>query len=566
MRYIASSFFILLCLSKSIIAEELLTCNPTYQASTNLHTPSNVENNPEVIGDDLVVPANSVVGRVYITRLPIFDESDPGENNLIFRWANRFHILTTPKTIEQELLFKSGSPYESRVLEESGRLLRNANFLYDSTIKPVSHCNGITDIEVVTRDVWSFTPEASIDRSGGNNNYRLSLSESNLFGAGKLASISHKKDIDRISTKLAYEDNNIRGTRVSTRLALTKSDDGKSGFARLALPFYSLDSKQSWEVRFEEVDRTDTQFFRGKKVSELDHKIDDYRISYGFSKGLIGNVVQRWLVGYAFRDDEFSDGDSLPAPVTLAIDKRLSYPFIQYQSLEDNFAQAFNIDQIYRTEDLHLGHNFNFKFGYAATEFGSDQNRATIETSYSDTLFYNEKALLLHQFSLSGLWNFDTNEDEDLVTQYEMRYFRSQAPLRSFFASISGTFSHNLNINQQVVLGGDTGARGYDSRFQTGDHRIVLTLEERQYTDWHILNLVRPGFAIFVDAGRVWQAGISDNLKDKYLLNAGFGIRLASSKADVGSIVHIDFAFPLTNRNEQDVDSLQITVNIKKSL
>jgi hemolysin activation/secretion protein len=147
-----------------------------------------------------------------------------------------------------------------------------------------------------------------------------------------------------------------------------------------------------------------------------------------------------------------------------------------------------------------------------------------------------------------------------------MRYFRSQAPLRSFFASISGTFSHNLNINQQVVLGGDTGARGYDSRFQTGDHRIVLTLEERQYTDWHILNLVRPGFAIFVDAGRVWQAGISDNLKDKYLLNAGFGIRLASSKADVGSIVHIDFAFPLTNRNEQDVDSLQITVNIKKSL
>ena len=144
MRYTAPSFFILLCFSKSIFAEALLTCDPTYEASTNLHTQSNVDNNPEVVGDDLVVPANSVVGSVYITRLPIFDESDPGENKLIFRWANRFHILTTPKTIEQELLFESGSPYESRVIEESGRLLRAANFLYDSTIKPVSHCNGVT--------------------------------------------------------------------------------------------------------------------------------------------------------------------------------------------------------------------------------------------------------------------------------------------------------------------------------------------------------------------------------------------------------------------------------------
>ena len=567
MRYIVSALFLAsLFYLNSALADKTLVCVPDYRASTSLHTGAESQQHADQAEHKAQVPANSTLGKVYITRLPIFDESDPAENNFIFRWANRFHILTRPDTIAEELLFQSGEQYDQRTIEESARLLRNAEYLYDARIIPVSYCDGVTDVEVITRDVWSFTPEASYDRSGGNNNYGVSLRESNLFGAGKLASISHKKDIDRVSTKVAYEDRNIQGTRIATRIALTNSDDGNSGFARLRLPFYSLDSKRAWEIRAEKVNRTDTQYLRGKKSTEIDHKIDDYRVSYGISEGLIGNKVQRWLAGYAYRDDTFSPGDSLPTPTSPTIDKRLSYPFVQYQSLEDNFATASNIDQIYRTEDLHLGHNFNLRIGYAATEFGSDHDRAVIETSFSDTLVYTEKVLLQHHFSLNGLWNFETEKDEDLIAQYEMRYFRSQTSLRSFFASVSATFTHNLNGNQQVVLGGETGARGFDSRYQTGDRKLLLTIEERQYTNWHILNLIRPGFAIFLDAGRVWQPGTRDNLDDKYLVDAGVGIRLASSKADVGSIVHIDFAFPLTNRNEQDVDTFQITVNIKKRL
>jgi len=563
MRHIVISLILSVSLcALSAFAADSLECNPQFVASTMLETHSA----PGKVIGILPVPENSQVGKVYITRLPIFNESDPGENNFIFRWANRFHILTKTGTINQILLFEPGAAYDPRLIEESARLLRDTKYLYDATVKPVSHCGGTTDIEVVTRDVWSFTPEASIDRSGGINNYRVSMSESNLFGTGRTASISHNKDIDRISTRIAYEDRNILGTRIATRVALTNSDDGKSGFARLQLPFYALDTKRAWELRFEQVERTDTQYFRSKKVSEIDHKIDDYRMSYGFSNGLKGNIVRRWHLGYAFREDKFNPGDQLPEPAESPVDMRLSYPFVHFQSLEDNFETTFNVDQIYRTEDLHLGHNFNFKFGYAASEFGSNQDRAVMETSFADTLIYNEKILLQHHFSLSGLWNLETKKSEDLITEYEIRYFRSQTDLRSFFASISGTYTRNLNTNKQVVLGGDTGARGYDSRYQTGDRRVVLTLEERQYTNWHILNLVRPGFAIFLDAGRVWDPKVNANLADKYLVNAGFGIRLASSKADVGSIVHIDFAFPLTNKDEPDVDPFQVTVNIKKRL
>ena len=549
-------------------ANEELSCIQEYKASTSLDSAARSQISASEIENQIAdkLPPDSRIGKIYISRLPIFDESNPTENNALYRWANRFHVLTKNDTIQEELLFRSGEAYDSRTIEESARLLRNAGYLYDAVIFPVSHCNGVTDVEVITKDVWSFTPEVNIDRSGGNNNFGISLRESNLFGSGKLASISHKKDIDRVSTKVAYEDRNIQGTRVAARIALTDADDGSSGSAGIRLPFYSLDSKRAWNIRIDRVERTETQYLKGEKVTETDHKIDEYQMSYGVSRGLVGKVTKRWLAGYTYRDDRFSPGDALPTPAIPTTGKRLSYPFLHYQSLEDDFTTAFNIDQIYRTEDLHLGHNFNFRIGYAATEFGSDRDRAVIATSFSDTLLYEEKILLQHFFSLNGLWNFETERDEDLIAQYEMRYFHSQTSLRSFFASISATYAHNLNSNQQVVLGGATGARGFVNRFQTGDRRLLLTLEERQYTNWHILNLVRPGFALFLDAGRVWQPGVNQNLENKYLVDAGFGIRLASSKADVGSVIHIDFAFPLTNRNEADVDSVQITVKVKKRL
>ena len=67
-------------------------------------------------------------------------------------------------------------------------------------------------------------------------------------------------------------------------------------------------------------------------------------------------------------------------------------------------------------------------------------------------------------------------------------------------------------------------------------------------------------------ARRAWTPGIDDGLPDTSLVNAGFGIRLASTKADDGRIIHIDFAFPLTNRDDPAVSSTEISVTIKDEL
>ena len=83
------------------------------------------------------------------------------------------------------------------------------------------------------------------------------------------------------------------------------------------------------------------------------------------------------------------------------------------------------------------------------------------------------------------------------------------------------------------------------------------------YTDIHILNLVRVGWALFMDIGRAWEPGRDDGIEDDYLANIGFGLRLASSKADVGKLMHIDLAFPLTNRDDPDVSSSLVSIGLK---
>ncbi|NKB32231.1 MAG: BamA/TamA family outer membrane protein [Pseudomonadales bacterium] len=505
------------------------------------------------------------IGQVHFTRLPIFDEQNPDEDNSLFQWANRFHVLTQERTVEQQLLFVVGDSYDSRILQESARLLRSQGFFYDAAIRPVSQCNGEIDVEVITKDNWSFTPSASFDRSGGENTYSFGLREANLFGLGKELGISDSKDSDRESTELTYKDNNVMGTRIRNRTTLIDSDDGSTQSFNIDLPFFSLDSRRAWALQLENQERRDEQFFRGDDVSEVEHEIQDYSFEYGFSQGLINNSARRWSVGYRYRKDEFARSDELPPPATFPLDKEVSYPYLKFESVENNYATAFNLDQIYRTEDLHLGMNVMNRIGYAAERFGSDQNRLVIDGHFSDTLLYDDHMLWQHSLTWEGMWNTDSDKAEDLVITYGTRYFLRQSDRTSFFASIEAVYSKNLNSHRQVVLGGETGARAFDNRFQVGDRSILLTLEERLYTDIHLWNLIRVGGAVFVDVGRAWESGIDSGMEDDLLADIGFGLRLASSKAATGRIAHIDFAFPISNRNDPDVDSVQVAFTIKGS-
>jgi len=508
------------------------------------------------------LPEDVTVNRIHLTTLDVFDESNPRENNALYRLANRIHVETRDYLLRQQLLFDEGEVLEQRRLEESARLLRRQDYLYDADIRPVSLCGDELDVEVVARDTWSLTIDASFDRSGGENNLGFGIRDTNFLGHGVELSLKSKQDVERDTLEFGFKTDNLAGSRLKSRLRFADSDDGSEEYALLELPFYSLESRRAWTLSFRHGEQTDSQYFRGDDVTEVDHEFENYRVSYGFSDGLKGDRVHRWGVGYWYRRSQFSLADELPPPAIFPGDRELSLPYFEYSTIEDHYVERVNINQFERTEDLHTGDRSYVRLGYSSESLGGDIDRVVYEGAFHDTLHYSERHLLQHGFDFNGLWNVDDRETEDLVVDYWLRYIFSQTRHRSYLLNFNTTYSKNLNTHEQVVLGGDTGLRAFENRLMTGDRRVILNLERRAFTDIHLFNLIRIGWAMFVDVGRAWEPGVDSTFEDDTLANVGFGLRLASSKSDVGRFMHIDVAFPLTNRDDPDVDSSLVSVRM----
>ena len=69
---------------------------------------------------------------------------------------------------------------------------------------------------------------------------------------------------------------------------------------------------------------------------------------------------------------------------------------------------------------------------------------------------------------------------------------------------VLGERGRELDLDQLISLGGDSGLRGYPYRYATGDSRALLTVEQRFYTNWYPARLFRVGGAVFFDVGRVY--------------------------------------------------------------
>ncbi len=537
-----------------------LSCKPqfipadgSYQFTGAVH--------PELVANG--ANAEFEIDEVHFSRLSIFDSDNPSEDNWLFRWANNFHFLTREETISQQLLFTQGERAPVRLLDESARLLRNQAYFHDVDIRPVSRCGDSIDVEVITKDNWSLTPTLAFDSVGGESTYSIGVRDSNLFGRGKLLALNRGKELDRQSTELLYQDQNVLGTRLRSRVSLVDSSDGDTRAFDLDLPFYSLDSRFAWAVRLLDDVRQDTQYARGLEVTEVEHDIEDYALEFGFSSGLRDGVTRRWRLGVRHEQDRFAESQDLPPPAIFPYDRQLDYVFVGFEAIEDSYATAFNLDQIYRTEDLHLGYSFNVSAGYASKAFGSDQHRLILRGNFRDSLRFTADTYWQHELEWEGFYNQDSKSTEDLLIRYENRYFYRQTESYSFFARAEAVYGENLNSYRQVVLGGNSGARGFENRFQTGDRRFLLSLEERWYSDIHLLNLLRLGAAVFVDAGRAWSSDSEMATDSTWLADVGFGLRLASSKAASNRIAHLDFAFPLTHAGEQGVKDLLINFTIK---
>jgi hypothetical protein len=517
------------------------------------------ERTSDIPSDEDLEAEGAVIGDIYLAKFDVFDTSLPGENKSLFRLANRLHIETRDAVLLDQIVVKSGDKYKRRLLDESERILRSNQYLYDAKIVPIHYENGVVDISVATRDTWTLGVGISASRRGGENKTGFEIDERNLLGLGLKLSIKTEKTVDRDSVLLDFYDAQLGSSRVSMALEVADSSDGNTQALIFDRPFYSLDAKWAAGVSYLDDKRIDSLYDLGEKATEYQHEQQYYRIYGGWSEGLEGSWVRRWRAGLVYDKNEFTGTVDEPVPLVMPEAQKFVYPFISFEMLQDKYEIAENHDQIDRTEDFYLGTRYAAELGYISESFGSDRDAIIYSTSISGGFGSPTDKMLLASASLSGRWESGSNVNAVLGT--DLRYYHQQSEKSLFFTSLSAAVSRDLDIGNQLLLGGDNGLRGYPLRYQSGTSSALLTLEQRYYTEWYPFHLIRVGGAIFADVGRTWGAGPLGGENLGVLVDVGFGLRLGTTRSAQGKVYHIDIAFPINA--DPSIDNVQILITSK---
>lgn len=518
---------------------------------------------PPGLPDDATLEASGArIGEVRIRALDIFDTTKPAENTTLFRTANRLHLNTLESTIRDRLLFKPGEPYRAQKLKESERLLRDTRFLFDAIVTPLRYQDGIIDVEVVTRDVWTLNPGVSFGRSGGKSTSGFELEELNLLGRGIQLNIKQKQEVDRDVTAFRFVDPQIGRSWWSVRAEYEDNSDGSAERFLLDHPFYSLDTRWAGGISLESVDQIDSRYALGERVGEYRSETRRDTAYIGRSTGLVDGAAWRGSIGFTRDDNRFSAVSGTLLPTVVPTDRKLAYPWIQVEWLQDDFRTLRNRDQIERTEDRQYGWRVTGRVGYATTGLGSDRNAMIFDSRLTKGFEIDERSALLLDAALAG--RFESGNFVDTFLRSSLRYYRRHSEQRLLFAALTVDAGERLDSDRNVTLGGDNGLRGYPLRYQQGEGRWIATVEQRWFTTWYPFRLFHVGAAAFADIGSVWGEDYSGQRRaSRILSDVGVGLRLGNSRSALGNVLHIDLAFPLNA--DKSIKNVQLLIETKSS-
>ncbi len=515
---------------------------------------------PEVPDDAVLESTGARIGSVRFRALQLFDIGGRDQDSALFRLGNRLHIRTRESTVADQLLFREGDLYDASAIAESARLLRSTRYLRDASIRPVSFRDGFVDLEVTTQDVWTFNPGFSFGRRGGQNTGGFELEELNFLGLGSQLGLGFKSGIDRDSKAIVYRDRQLGSSWWDLSTTYSDNSDGRLADIALIRPFYSLDTRWSAGVALNDDLRVDSRYDLGETIDRYETHAKWMTAHWGFSNGLSEGWSRRYSFGFTYDDHEFSDLPGATPTVLLPQNRRLAYPWVSAEWVEDRFATTRNRDQFEKTEDYALGWRLRGQLGYASAATGSDRRAFLFEGSASTGYEFGARQSVLLNATASS--RYEEGSFANGILAAEARYYFRQSERRLLFVGLQASAGSNLDSDGQMLLGGDSGLRGYPLRYQAGTGRWLLTAEQRMFSNWFPFQLFNVGGAVFMDVGQVTGRDPLGSQPQGLLKDIGVGLRLGNSRSGLGSVLHVDFAFPLDG--ESSIQRVQVVVETKR--
>jgi outer membrane protein assembly factor BamA len=496
--------------------------------------------------------------------------------------VNSLKTPTMHSVIRTELLFREGDTFDPYLIKQSARNLRLQRFLRQIKITPTFDGDAV-DVLVEARDSWTLIPYLSYSSGTGQRNQGVGISEGNFLGGATRVETKYEQNASRNSFGAAVQDPQFLGTRHSFLLGAADRSDGTTTRFAYGLPFRSLMQRDAWSFEGGTADTIGRLWDAGTETYIYRQHLNTFDALYTFAgpsahpaqeddpyTGIYKGqwvLSQRYSVGYSYSDATFHQADEKdyqdldldPStvsnnPADLATDRRFSGPLFQYQTIKPEFISMNYIDRFDRVEDYNLGDESLVNMQIAPRALGSRDNSVIGTANRSKGWKTSNSSFLRGEIGGATRYDSTMAEIQNTIIRTEWKAYSVMGDLymgerflgrHTFASQFYIDFGEKLDKDRQLLLGADTGLRGYEINTFAGDKRAVLNLEERAHIADDIFQLVSLGTAVFVDVGGATSNALGDLLTTDLYGDAGFGFRFCFPRASGGGIARIDIAFPL---------------------
>ena len=479
-----------------------------------------------------------------ITQDPFGYFGDDGESvkqNILFRAGNRLHIRTQSNTIRNLLLFRKNEPFDSLLVRESERLVRNQNFVHDvyTDVRSAGEASDSVDIIIHELDNWSLNPEIGISASL----LKVDATEKNMFGLGHRFKYTDtwysRSGINAWSA--AYTVPGFRNTFITT--GLNYEVDEYTNYTRslsLERPFFSPFAKWAAGVFLA------TQF----KKDSMNISGDGY-----VPVNLKFNTGDYWagIATRVFKGRTEKDRTTNLILAARAFQVRYSeHPEKIYDSLQIYSNEYFYLGTAGVSMRKYVRDRYIFKYGliedvpagkvYAIT-FGY-QVKNNIGRTYLGVRYSAGNYNRLGFFSTTveyGTFIRDAVAEQGIISA-GLHYFTGLFEFGKWrirqFIKPQLTLGLNRLSYERLTINGENGIRGFTASALSGTNKFVLTLQTQSYAPWSILGFHFGPYIIysmgmlgdengFIRSRVYSQYGAGVLIKNEFLVFDNFQISLA---------------------------------------
>ncbi|MCB9496094.1 MAG: hypothetical protein H6686_04315 [Fibrobacteria bacterium] len=525
-------------------------------------------------------------------------------DSMVYVWADwaRDHLLhnrTRRQTIARRLLFSDGDSLDSNRLAETERLLRTQRFLADARVRSTLDAQGQAVVTIETWDRWSTSILSSLNRSGGELQWLLGLSEANLLGSGRKVSGYYQSTALRESWNFSFADEAFLRQGHTLALAGSRASDGSTWSARLGRPLADRYQDWAWMLEFDDAtyDRSvwgDAQLWgdlrrsfpaqspsdwkgepSGSQLGPLDARdfssFQDFGalVTYAGSRtrklrwwgSKVWGDPLRWSTGPLLEWHLDSTGiplvgRQLPARLIDSIrfaprwrglregapeidDRRIGWQMVVRQ---DRFVRRSNFNNLKWVEDIPVGWLLDGSVSQSVVSRGLDRDGTWLALSGRWTGFPGQTYLMASSAWVARTGGTSPHPDRQ-GWSWKSEARRLLGTQVQALATASGDLLLDAPFSSQLTLGEESGLPGYSAHSFAGTTRNLFGGEFRWTPPLEAFTIA-PALAAFVGAGRV---GDTPRLlgSGQWHYGAGIGLRFGLTRSISGVVNHLSLCRPL---------------------